>query len=1222
MFSGQPSGSYLITVYDQNSCFTNTQSVVISNPSTISASAVGSSQVSCNNANDGSITVSAFGGTGAYSYSLNGAQPQTSNLFSSLESGSYIITVFDQNNCSAITSALNIANPLPLGITIEGSSQVSCHDGNDGTITANANGGTGSYSYSLNGGAIQNSNVFTDLPSGTYNISVYDENNCFATSSSFTITNPLPLVINISASTQVSCNNFNDGVITITTTGGTGVYSYSINNSLAQTSNVFSNLSAGTYLINVIDSKKCSISATVVIANPNQLSVSITGSSQVSCNNSSDGVITALSNGGTGVYSYSLNGGIAQSSNIFSNLSSGSYIVTLFDSNNCSSPSLPLFISNPEPLSALAIGSAQVSCNNSSDGSITANANGGTGTYSYSLNGGQVQSSNIFTGLTSGTYVINVTDENECFASTSSIIIANPEQIAATAIGSSQVSCNNENDGSITVSATGGTGSYSYSLNGGQIQSSNIFTGLASGSYIITVYDEFECFATTSSVVIANPEQITASAIGSSQVSCYNESDGSITVTASGGTGSYSYSLNGGQVQSSNLFTGLVSGSYIITVYDEFECFASTQSIIIANPDLLSISAVSSSQVSCYNANDGIITVTAQGGTGTYSYILNSGQAQSSNIFSGLTSGSYTIKVYDENNCVASTSEILISNPIQLTVSAVGSAQVSCNNASDASITVTATGGTGYYSYSLNGGISQSSNVFSGLTSGSYVINVFDQNNCLASTSEILISNPAQLTASAVGSAQVSCNNASDASITVTATGGTGYYSYSLNGNQTQSSNIFNGLTSGSYLITVFDQNNCFANSETIMIENPTIISASAVITSSILCYNGNNGELTVIAQGGTGSYSYSLNGNSYQPNNIFTGLVAGSYSIIITDEFGCTTMTNQIQIDSPDSITITAIQTNLACFGTHEVIVEVSATGGTPSYQYSIDGGVTYQSSNSFDSLSVGILTIYVMDANNCISQAHLIKTTETAEIIANLIIISGNKCYGINDASLQVVVNSDPSLFTYILDNGELLTNNTIENISAGNHTLDIIDPMGCGISTEFHIIPQTPINVEILSVTDANCAGKKDGSITIEATGGQGIYQYNWSNGQITPSISGLDAGDYYLTVTDIFGCKSYFNSPVFAGQTEMELGINNVFTPNGDGVNDLWTIDNLELYPDNQLAIFNRWGNEVLTVKGYTNDWNGSQLNEGTYFYILKVNMCDEDRVFNGYITILR
>src|SRR5208283_3080777 len=158
-----------------------------------------------------------------------------------------------------------------------------------------------------------------------------------------------------------------------------------------------------------------------------------------------------------------------------------------------------------------------------------------------------------------------------------------------------------------------------------------------------------------------NPPQLTASASGSLQVSCNNASDGSITVTAAGGTGAYSYTLNGGAAQSSNVFSGLSSGSYSIMVFDANNCSASAgAAIVIANPPLLTASASGSSQVSCNNASDGMITVTAAGGTGAYSYSLNGGTAQSSNVFSGLSAGSYSIMVFDANNCSTSAGAAII----------------------------------------------------------------------------------------------------------------------------------------------------------------------------------------------------------------------------------------------------------------------------------------------------------------------------------------------------------------------------------------------------------------------------------------------------------------------------------------------------------------------------------------------------------------------------------
>jgi hypothetical protein len=307
-------------------------------------------------------------------------------------------------------------------------------------------------------------------------------------------------------------------------------------------------------------------------------------------------------------------------------------------------------------------------------------------------------------------------------------------QMTASASGSSQVGCNNAADGVITVTASGGTGAYSYSLNGGIPQSSNIFNGLAAGSYTVIVNDASGCSATTNAVIIANPGMLTASISGSSQVSCHNDSDGKIVVTASGGTLPYSYSLNGGTPQASNIFDNLPSNTYRVVVRDINGCSVTTNAIEIGNPETMIVSITGTSQVSCHNSSDGEITIVADGGTGAYTYVLNGGTPQSGNIYSNLAVGTYTVMVTDINGCSVTSSPFTISNPPLLIASATGSSQVSCHNASDGMITVTASGGTGALSYSLNGGTLQTSNIFNGLAAGTYTVVVTDVNNCSAIT--------------------------------------------------------------------------------------------------------------------------------------------------------------------------------------------------------------------------------------------------------------------------------------------------------------------------------------------------------------------------------------------------------------------------------------------------------------------------------------------------------
>jgi len=1222
VFSGLVAGNYSVEVFDANGCSATTNTTIIANPALLSASATASSQVSCFDAADGVVTVSAYGGTGDYSYSLNGGVSQSSNVFSGLVAGTYSVEVFDANSCSATTNVNIIANPALLTASATASSQVSCFDAADGVVTVSANGGTGDYSYSLNGAAVQSSNIFSGLIAGTYSVEVFDANNCSATTNTMIIANPALLTAYSTASSQVSCFDVADGLVTVTANGGTGDYSYSLNGGTLQSSNVFSGLIAGTYSVEVFDANNCSATTnTTIIANPALLNASATASSQVSCFDDNDGLVTVSANGGTSDYSYSLNGGTLQSSNVFSGLVAGSYSIEVFDANNCSATTNTMIIANPTLLTASATVSSQASCFDTADGVVTVSANGGTGDYSYSLNGGAVQISNVFSGLIAGTYSVEVFDVNGCSALTNANVFANPALLTASATASSQVSCFDAADGVVTVSANGGTGDYSYSLNGGTVQSSNIFSGLIAGNYSVEVFDANNCSAITNTMTIANPAVLTASTTASSQVSCFDSADGVVTVSANGGTGDYSYSLNGGTLQSSNVFSGLIAGTYSVEVFDANSCSATTNTMTIANPALLTTSATASSQVACFDAADGVVTVSANGGTGDYSYSLNGGVAQSSNIFSGLISGSYSVEVFDVNGCLVTTNYVVIANPALLTASATASSQVSCFDSADGVVTVTANGGTGYYSYSLNGGAAQSLNIFSGLISGTYSVEVFDVNGCSAITNTNVIANPTLLTASTTASSQVSCFDSADGVVTVSANGGTGDYSYSLNGGVVQSSNVFSGLIAGNYSVEVFDANNCSALTNANVIANPALLTASANASSQVSCFDTNDGVVTVSANGGTGDYSYSLNGAAVQSSNIFSGLIAGTYSVEVFDANNCSTLTNAVIIENQQELKFEASQIFTGCNGSNSGIINIDVASGTFPYIYSIDGGLNYSNSNKFNYLPAGTYNIIVKDANNCTSTLNEFLVQEKDELRVSVNIISENKCYGKNDASVEIDVVNGESPFKYIVDNVEF-NSNIISNVASGYHDVIVTDKNNCLATNDFNIENRNPINVDLVSYTDANCVGKYDGSIKVEAYGGTGEYEYIWSNGMSSNYIYGLDEGIYVVTVTDLNSCSVVFEKSVAPGSAEYEIDVKNSFSPNSDGINDKWEVKNLEFYPDNQLIILNRWGNEIYTQNRYSNDWDGSNLAEGTYYYILKVNMCGDYKKLDGYITILR
>jgi hypothetical protein len=277
-----------------------------------------------------------------------------------------------------------------------------------------------------------------------------------------------------------------------------------------------------------------------------------------------------------------------------------------------------------------------------------------------------------------------------------------------------------------------------------------------------------------------------------------------------------------------------------------------------------------------------------------------------------LPAGTYNWVVKDIISGCEKSGSITITQPTAITASAVKNNDVSCFNGTDGKLTVTASGGTGILTYSINGGTSnQTSNVFSGLTIGTYTVTVKDANNCTKTTNAVTISQPNVIIWSCP-TVDASCYNGNDGSVTLTFSGGTAPYTISINGSPFVSQTspaTYNNLAAGNYTKVLKDANGC-TKSGTFTIKQPTQIIASAVKNNDVTCNNGNDGKLTVTASGGTGTLTYSLDGVNYQSSNIFEGLTAGTYSVIVKDENNCTAITNSVVINESDVITATDAQT------------------------------------------------------------------------------------------------------------------------------------------------------------------------------------------------------------------------------------------------------------------------------------------------------------------------
>ena len=396
-----------------------------------------------------------------------------------------------------------------------------------------------------------------------------------------------------------------------------------------------------------------------------------------------------------------------------------------------------------------------------------------------------------------------------------------------------------------------------------------------------------------------------------------------------------------------------------------------------------------------------------------------------------------------------------------------------------------------------------------------------------------------------------------------------------------------------------------------------SLMEVTVEASSPVTCNDASDAEITVSVEGAFGEVTYTLNDGTPQSSNSFVGLSSGTYTVFVEDENGCSEIANAT-IGTPEALTLSYT----AYCETGIVGVELTASGGNGNYQYSIDAGQTWTQSGRFENLvNNTTLSLVATDENNCLSEIIEIPVASLNTLNASAEIVSENSCYGLNDVTVQINTEGGMAPYTFVVNGEDTYYSNLIDSLHAGDYVIYIQDANECPAVTEVSAESSDEIIIDLVSTTSADCSGNSDGTAEIEAYGGSGDFEYSWADGSNTNVARNLNAGTITVTVTDYLGCEVTYDVIIDSDVIGVELVQNNVFTPNNDGINDFFVISNLELYPDNELVILNRWGNEVYSKKSYDNLWDGSNLSEGTYFYVLKVKICDEYRTVNGYITIL-
>ncbi len=1135
-------GTYSITLTTTNSCgpvVSPVQTVIVKQPPTV---VINPMATNCVNTlitpsvlvNSCSTTIN----TGLnYLWTFNGGTPSTSTsvtppTVSYATSGNYSIKLEVTNECGTTSatsntftinpkpiiqnettticsgssflitpSALTAGNVIPLGTTYSWGAPV---------VTGGITGGLSGTNQSSIGGTLINS-ATTDQ-TATYTVTP-TTGSCAGIPFTVIITVSSQIVIT-SSQANVSCFGNSDGTATITVTGGTAPYLYSWNTIPPQNSAIATGLIAGNYTVTVTDATNCTKVKTIKITQPAVLSLSISAQTNVSCFGGSNGSATALATGGTAPYTYSWDAIPVQTSATATGLIAGIYNVTVTDGKGCLATK-PVIIT--EPLAALDATSSQtnVSCFGDNTGSVTVLVTGGTAPYSYSWNTTPLQTTATATGLLAGSYSVVITDANGC-TKTESFAITQPATGLTTAITSqTNLTCFGGNNGSATVTASGGVGVLTYSWNTNPVQTLDTATGLTAGTYTVTVKDVNGC-SKTEQVIIMQPNAIAIIAT-KTDVSCFGNSDGTATAIVTGGTGTYTYSWSTFPVQTSATATGLIAGSYTVTVTDANSCVES-QTITISQPVVLDATS-SQINVSCFAGSNGSATVLVTGGTAPYLYSWDTIPVQNLAAATGLIAGNYNVTITDSKGC-SKILPVTITQPTAILDSSISAqTDVACFGSSDGSATVLATGGTTPYSYLWNTSPVQTLATATGLAAGIHNVIITDANGCTKNQS-VTIQSATGIISSAT-STNLTCFGGNNGTATATASGGSGTLTYSWNTIPVQNTAAISGLPAGTYTVTIADASSC-SKTEQVTITQPTEILTSETHTD-INCFGNSSGSATVSVSGGTSPYSYSWNTIPVQTLFTATGLTAGAYNATVTDNNGCQKV-QVVNISQPLAALSSSISSsnNVSCSGGNNGNATVVASGGTAPYIYSWNT-IPAQTLATATGLAAGTYSVLVTDAKGCTTSSPvtiteplgMTATTSQTDVF----------CSGDSTGTATVVATGGIGSYIYSWNTVPIQNSSTATNLKAGIYSVTILDGNSCSITKQVTITEPNGIVTSISSQTNVDCFGNNTGAATILAIGGNGLLSFSWNTIPVvtTATATGLAAGIYNVTVTDANGCS---------------------------------------------------------------------------------------------------
>ncbi|NQW37397.1 MAG: gliding motility-associated C-terminal domain-containing protein [Flavobacteriales bacterium] len=1127
----------------------------------------------------GSISISVGGGVGPYSYVWSFSPPGdgvtftdtgliTSSIFNQIP-GFYRVVVTDANK-DAVTATYQISDSTTITANIKFAGLVCVEDPSSGVIILTFNNGTPPFTWQLldNNNSSQLVNFGGDLQTnfilinqdtngdrlgvGDYRFEWSDVNGCSGIIANILITEPAPTNLTINTETGVTCFGGTDGEVNLSVTGGYGA-NYTV--------------------------------AIVAVGAPEP-----TLGDYINIGGGGSYTVLNLPTGDYRAY-------------YFDRLSlppfTTTYGLDVADYNTCQKFE-PFTISSPAELLTNISGEI-LSCFGDTNGNITGTISGGTAPYTITLDqGGSQITVNTdggtfdFSGLIVGSYNFSIVDAVGC-GITAQASITQPDELTTSFDSLTNVMCNNDTTGSITINVTGGTPNYIFDINGSNViptsNSGNSYTfgNLGAGNYTITITDQNNCTATNTIIQpLTEPTAIIVNTIGEA-LSCFGDTDGNITGTISGGAPPYTITLVGGSPIIVNTdggafdFSGLSAGIYTFSIVDASGCTTTAQNSI-TQPAAIPISAIKQ-DISCFGLTDGILTVPY---STNYTYVLtqlatetpitNSVQGTDL-IYTNLSSGNYRLEISGAGNngaiCTVSLIET-INEPLEITASSILSLfnsgtgipiNISCNGATDGSIDLIISGGTGSYTYSwttVDGNIplgTENNEDISGLVAGTYSVDVSDQNSCKKKPFNFTLNEPRTFTNTVAAQNNI-CFSGELGSITSQITNNGSVdgitYTYTIISSTSLPLNYpsvqlttdltatFTNLPTGDYQVQVKDQNGCSSISSSIRIDGP---SSAVAITSVISDFNGFgvscigevDGSISITANGGTPFGTAPFYKVAWIGPNRFVStleniknLEPGTYDLSVTDANGCV-LNEQFIITEPLEVSINIDSVNsVSCNGAANANIQITAIGGTGNYTFEwTQNGLPFATTKDISNLTPGEYQVTVTDTNSCF-KIEAFTITEPNPLVLTIDSFNNLLCFGDDTAFINVTVNGgtptevSPGVFDYqfswIGPNGFKSISSDISNLIAGTYTLMVTDALGCQVSDNIILTQPNQISIAFIK-TDISCYQERDGSIQLSINGG-GVapFTYTWSDLGNGTTRNNLAAGIYTVTVTDAIGCSN--------------------------------------------------------------------------------------------------